>query len=258
MPSSGVADTKVGVLDKAVAILHVFLDGDVALTPLEIAQRTQLPVPTVYRLAQALHEHGLLKKDGQRFGLGMTLLRLGSMVAENNDVRTQALPHLKWLREQTGENAELHIRHDETRLAVEIIRAAHNLRPFVEVGAPLPLHQGAGGKVLLAWLPPAERSRLAIASTVRFRGRPFDVSKLLAELEHIRDVGWAMSEGERASGVSALAAPVFDFSGQVVGALILAAPTVRLGEAERATYIPLVCEAARRTSHDLGFVAEKD
>lgn len=258
MPSPGVADTKVGVLDKAVAILHVFLNGDVALTPLEIAQRTALPVPTVYRLAQALHEHGLLKKDGQRFGLGMTLLRLGMIVAENNDVRTQALPHLKWLREQTGENAELHIRHNETRIAVEIVRSPHNLRPFVEIGAPLPLHQGAGGKVLLAWLPPAERSRLAIASTAHFRECPFDVSRLLAELEQIRNVGWATSEGERAADVSALAAPVFDFRGQVVGTLILAAPTVRLGEAERAIYIPLVCEAARRTSHDLGFVVEKD
>src|SRR5467141_3325495 len=105
-------ETRVGVLDKAVTILSVFSRGDLALSPLEIATRTGLPLPTVYRLAQALSEHGLLMKDGQSFRLGMTLLRLGMLVAESIDVRRQALQHLKWLNEQTEENAELHIRHE--------------------------------------------------------------------------------------------------------------------------------------------------
>src|SRR6266705_7178785 len=102
-------ETRVGVLDKAMTILSVFSRGDLALSPLEIATRTGLPLPTVYRLAQALSEHGLLMKDGPRFRLGMTLLRLGMLVAEGIDVRQQALSHLKWLNGQTGENAELHM-----------------------------------------------------------------------------------------------------------------------------------------------------
>src|SRR5215472_1972498 len=154
-------ETRVGVLDKAMSILSVFSRGDLALSPLELAARTKLPLPTVYRLAQALSEHGLLMKEGQRFRLGMTLARLGMLALEGLDVRRQALPHLRWLNEQTGENAELHLRQAETRLVIEAVSSPHNLRPFAEVGAPLPLHQGAAGKVLLAWLAPAERAALA-------------------------------------------------------------------------------------------------
>ncbi|GAC1641380.1 MAG: IclR family transcriptional regulator [Ktedonobacteraceae bacterium] len=251
-------NTKVGVLDKAISILHVFQQGDVALTPVEIATRTKLPVPTVYRMAQALSEHGFLQKEGQRFRLGIALLRLGVLVAEGIDVRSQALPHLKWLKEQTEENAELHIRYAETRIAVELVRSPHNLRPFVDIGAPLPLHRGAGGKVLLAWLPAVQRAALTAASAARFGdGRPFDASKWDAELAQVRTVGWAASEGERAADVSAIAAPVFDVSGQVAGALTLAAPTVRLQAKERTQYIPLVCEAAKRTSFDLGYIVRE-
>jgi DNA-binding IclR family transcriptional regulator len=247
-------EPNVGVLDKAMAILLIFPRGDLALSPLEIAERTKLPLPTVYRLAQALSAHGLLMKDGQRFRLGMTLARLGMLALEGLDVRRQALRHLKWLTEQTGENAELHLRHAETRIVIEAVSSPHNLRPFAEVGAPLPLHQGAAGKVLLAWLAPAERDALAAASAKRSGGdQPLDLQRFSAELERTRAAGWAASEGERVPGVSALAAPIFAADGQVAGALTLVAPSARLGEVQRARYIPLVREAARRASYDLGY-----
>jgi DNA-binding IclR family transcriptional regulator len=248
-------ENRVGVLDKAMSILAVFPRGDLALSPLEIAARTSLPLPTVYRLAQALSEHGLLMKDGQRFRLGMTLLRLGMLVAESIDVRQQALRHLKWLNEQTEENAELHIRHVATRMVIEVVNSPHNLRPFADIGAPLPLHRGAAGKVLLAWLPGAEQEALVAASVAHFDSyQAFDFHRLFAELEQIRAVGWAISDGERVPGVSAIAAPIFDATGHIAGALTLVAPSARLGDEQRARYTPLVCEAARRTALDLGYV----
>jgi DNA-binding IclR family transcriptional regulator len=247
-------ETRVGVLDKAMAILLAFPRGDLALTPLEIAARTVLPLPTVYRLAQALSDHGLLMKEGQRFRLGMTLARLGMLAIQGIDVRRQALRHLKWLNEQAGENAELHLRHAATRMVIEVVSSPHNLRPFAEVGAPLPLHRGAAGKVLLAWLSPAERDALAAASVARFEDKqPFDLYRFTAELEQVRTAGWATSEGERIPGVSAIAAPIFAAGGQVVGAVALVAPSARLGEPQRTRYTPFVREAAWRTSHDLGY-----
>ncbi len=152
-------DTKVGVLDKAMAILQVFPNGEVALSPAQLARYTKMPLPTVYRLAGSLCEHGMLMKEGQSFRLGMTLLRLGAMVADGIDLRTRALPHLRWLNSQTDENAELHIRSEETCMAIEVVRNLHNLRASVAIGAPLPLHIGAGGKALLAWLPDREQER---------------------------------------------------------------------------------------------------
>jgi len=257
MDKTGVADTKVGVLDKAMSILQVFPNGEVALSPAQLARYTKMPLPTVYRLAQSLCEHGMLMKEGQSFRLGMTLLRLGAMVAEGIDLRARALPHLRWLNGQTDENAELHIRSDESRMAIEVVRSPHNLRAFVNIGAPLPLHLGAGGKALLAWLPDSEQEALIAKSMAHFRRPVQDVQALKNALAKGRAMGWVSSEGEREADVSAIAAPIFDVSREVVGAMVLAAPTIRLGAKERSKYAPLVCEAASRTSSDMGYIPPK-
>ncbi len=253
-PGLEMRDTKVGVLDKAMAILQAFQHGDVALSPLEIARRTMLSLPTVYRLAQAMSEHGLLMKDGQRFRLGLTLLRLGSLVSEGIDVRGVALSHLRWLKERTGENVELQICHDGVRVTIEFVAGTHNLRPFAEIGTSLPLHMGAGGRVLLAWQSTDERNAFIKISRARFNDtQPFDLQTFHAQLDYVRAVGWAISHGERVSDVSAIAAPIFNLAGQVCAAVVLAVPTVRLGVEEKERFVPLICAAARYASHDLGY-----
>ena len=253
MRATDVVKTKVGVLDKAMAILRVFPRGNVVFGPREIAARTGLSLPTVYRLARALEGHGLLEKEGERFKLGLVLLHLGARVAGGIELRREVMPHLEWLSERTGENAELHIRREETRVPVELVRSSQNLRPFVEIGAPLPLHLGAGGKVLLAWLPEEKQGSLAAASAARFGGtEAFDTGALREELREVRTEGWAASDGERSPGVAAIAAPVFEAGGEVEGALLLSAPSVRLPAKQRRKFIPLVREAAARASRDLG------
>lgn len=253
MAASDVPSTKVGVLDKAMVVLRAFPRGGVALTPLEIATRTDLPLPTVYRLAQALAEHGLLERDGARFMLGVTLLRLGALVAEGIDLRRQVRPHLRWLAERTDENVELHIRHGSDRIPIEFVPSTQNLRPIVDIGAPISLHAGSGGKVLLAWLPPRQSAALATASAARVQTeRPLDLATLPGELEQVRAQGWAISEGEGHSGIASIAAPIFDATDEVVGAVVLSAPAARLPMRKRQAYIPQVVEAARRASHDLG------
>ena len=254
MRATDVVKTKVGVLDKAMTILRVFPRGGVVFGPREIAARTGLSLPTVYRLARALEEHGLLEKEDERFKLGLALLHLGTRVAGGIELRREVMPHLELLSERTGENAEVHIRREEARVPIELVRSSQNLRPFVEIGAPLPLHLGAGGKVLLAWLPEEKQGSLAAASAARFGGtEAFDTGALREELREVRTEGWAASDGERSPGVAAIAAPVFGAGGDVEGALLLSAPSVRLPAKQRRRFAPLVREAAARASRDLGY-----
>ncbi len=254
-----VAETKVGVLDKAMTILRVFDRGDAVLSPQELATRTGLPLPTVYRLAQALADHGMLDKDGPGFRLGMTLLHLGALVSDGIDLRRTVMRYLHWLNERTGENAELHLRRGDARIPVECVQSPQNLRPFVEIGAPLALHMGASGKVLLAWLSPDECDALVTASVARFGGgHDVDRQALHAQLADVRAAGWAASDSERAAGIAAIAAPLWDASGTVVGALAVTAPSMRLAAMQRDLYVPLVREAAARASSDLGYVHRRD
>lgn len=247
-------ETNVGVLDKIMAILHAFTHGDTTLSLQEIASRTDLPLPTVYRLAQALSEHGMLEKESRSFRLGITLMHLGALVTEGIDLRRQLLPLLKWLNAHTEENAELHIRRGEMRVAIEVVSSSKLLRPIVDIGAPMPLHLGAGGKILLAWLPAAEQEALVRASSAYFSpGQPFDFQTLRAQLEQVRATGWVASESERTLGAASIAAPIFDAASAVRGAICLVAPAVRLPEEQRQKFTPLVREAAARASRILGY-----
>ncbi|MQA85897.1 MAG: helix-turn-helix domain-containing protein [Streptosporangiales bacterium] len=255
---SGRVATKVGVLDKAMAVLHSFSGEDTHLNPRTVAERTGLSLPTAYRLMQALGEHGLLEKEGTDYRLGVALLHLGRRVADSIEVRHQVLPHLRWLRDRTQENAELHVRRSESRVPVEIICGPQSLRPFVEVGEPLALHVGASGKTLLAWLPPAEQDALAAASAARFdESGPYERAALRRDLIRVRDQGWADTDGERCPGVAAVSAPIFDARGEVAGAVVLSGPSVRLPARKRRSLASLVREAAAGTSRDLGYPGER-
>lgn len=76
-----------------------------------------------YRLLQTLDEHNLVEREGARYRLALALQHLGTRVADGVEIRHQAMPHLEYLHEKTGENAELHTRREETRVPIELVRS---------------------------------------------------------------------------------------------------------------------------------------
>ncbi|MGH3342788.1 MAG: IclR family transcriptional regulator, partial [Carbonactinosporaceae bacterium] len=158
------------------------------------------------------------------------------------------------LAERTEENAELHVRRAEARVPIEVVSSSQNLRPIAEMGGPLPLHVGASGKVLLAWLRDAEQAALAAASAARFPEVPAsEADALHSRLASVRRLGWADSDGERSHGVAAVSAPIFEVSGEVGGAVVVSGPSSRLCARRRREIASLVVEAAARTSRDAGY-----
>jgi DNA-binding IclR family transcriptional regulator len=245
--------SEVGVLDKVMAILHAFPSGSVTLQPPEAAERLAISPSTAYRLMKNMAAHGLLEYDTDGYRLGVVLLHLGARVAEALDLNSLARPHVKWLRDETSENAELHLLHGITRVPVEVLVSPQNLRPMGQVGVPFPVHVGASSKVLLAWLPEDERRSLSLAShRADADGRPFDPEAWERKLLETRERGWAESHGERESGVSAIAAPVRNHNGAVVAAMVVSGPSTRLTGPARERARRATVAAAARTSAALG------
>lgn len=252
-----VRETGVGVLDKSMAILEAFTPDERALSPQEIARRVQLPLPTVYRLVHAMAQHGLLDREGSAYQLGHALMYFGGRVADKIDLRRQARPFLAELNELCGENVHLAVRRDEIRVIVEVIASPKNVRPFAQVGDPLPLSVGASSMVLLAGLPDEEAVSLAALSAARFGlEEVFDRAELLREIAAARDDRSAVSVGTRNPDVSAIAAPVFGPDGSILAAISVVAPSVRLGAEKQQELLPAVVEAARKTSATLGYREE--
>jgi DNA-binding IclR family transcriptional regulator len=248
----------VGVLDKVMAVLRCYGDGSTRLEPRTVAAEVGMTLPTTYRLMKAMAEHHLLEPDGGGYRLGVALLHLGARVADGLEVRHVARPHLEWLRDQTQENAELHLRHGSSRVPVEVVPSRLNLRPMGQIGVPFPLHVGASAKVLLAWLPPDESEALARAShAAHAESHPFDARGFARQLARVRRQGWAFTDGEREVGVASVAAPVRDRLGAVVAAVVLAGPSTRLSRrGGLRSSVDLTTEAARRVSQGLGHLEE--
>ena len=199
----------VGVLDKAVGILSFLAEGGPA-TLAGVVRGTGLARPTAYRLLSALEAHGLVAREDGRYGLGLRLLSWGGG-AGGPDLIWAAAPALAALRDRTGESTQLYVREGDHRVCVASVeRTGGGLKDAVPVGAVLPLGQGSGGKVLLAWSGADE------AGT--------------AEMREVRSRGWAESVAERESGVASVSAPVFGPDGVLRAAVCASGPVSRLGE----------------------------
>ena len=208
-------DSGIGVLDKAVGVLHSVAESPCGLA--ELCTRTGLPRATAHRLAAGLEVHRLLARDNEgRWRLGPALTELAGQV--NDPLLSAAGAVLPRLREITGESVQLYRREGMARVCVMALEPPSGLRETVPVGSRLPMTAGSGAKVLLAYSDPATQQ--AVLPTAKFTDR------VLAE---VRRRGWAQSAAEREPGVASVSAPVRDNRGAVIAAVSVSGPIDRMG-----------------------------
>lgn len=210
--------TGVGVLDKAMSILHAVAASPVSLADLQA--RTSLPRATVHRLASALEVHGLLRRDdAARYELGLALVSLGQVAAQRFPLVEVARPALHRLRDVTGESVQLFVREGSQRRCVLSLESPHGLRWIVPQGSVLPLDVGSAGRVLSG-----------------------EVSR------H----GWVQSVGEREAGVASVSAPVFAADGSLLAAVSVSGPIERLSRHPGARFGGAVAAAADQVTAAVG------
>jgi DNA-binding IclR family transcriptional regulator len=216
-------------VERALGVLRcVEADDSVGIT--ELAQRTGLTVSTAHRLARTLTEAGLLIQDrrSERYQLGPALVVLGRKAEQRLGYR-QALPLLEELAEATGESINLGIRAgNEVRVVLDV-ESRQPLRFAQAPGSRVPMHVSAMGKCLLAGSGDIDDQINGLGDLVQATHRTItDRDQLHAELELVRERGWALNDEDRNPGVRAIAAPVSQPDGSVVGAVSIQGPTVRI------------------------------
>jgi len=244
----------------AARLLKVFLSRETELGVSELARRLDLGKSTVHRLLTTLAGEGLIEQDRASGGyrLGLVVFELGEAVRVHLDLHVAAGPVLASLRDQTRESSQVGVLDGHEVVYVDRLESSQSLRLFTETGRRVPVHCTSSGKVLLAHLPDArlrellERAPLP-ALTPRTLTEP---AALLAELTRVRRRGWAEAVDEREIGIASVAAPVRDATGQVVAAISIGAPTVRLGAARRRHLGGVVVEAGEAVSRRLGWSPE--
>ena len=230
----------IGVLDKAVGVLDLIAEAPRSLA--QLVEATGLPRATAHRLAVALELHRLVSRNVEgRFVLGPRLAELAAVLPD--PLVSAAQPVLAWVRDESGESAQLYRRDGIERVCVASAERAHGLRTTVPVGSRLPLTAGSGAQVLCAELTAAERDALEeVLAHAKFSART---------LADARRRGWAQSVAQREAGVASVSAPVRDTTGAVVAALSISGPIERLGRTPGQRFAPLLVAGARRITATL-------
>lgn len=250
----GVADrsrTGAQAVERAMAILRCFDDGEDDLGISEIAARTGLRVSTAHRIVRALCGGGFMDQDRRtdRYRLGRTLVLLGQQAAFQLGLEA-ARPTLEHLAEATGESASLGTRQGDEIVVVLVASSAQRLRFDHEQGGRIGLHASAMGKAVLA----NSTRDLARAvpegmDLVRFTDQTVvDRVALLAELGTIRERGYAVNDQGRFEGVIGIAAPVMGRDGIARAAVGVQGPTSRVTAAQLPEVASEVLKAAEELS----------
>ena len=231
--------------------------GEMGLT--ELATRVGLHKSTLFRFMRTLCDRGYARRDPdtERFSLTLKVFELGSSVYARVDLVKLASPCLVRLSSTTQETVHLAMLDGGALVYLSKIESTRSLRVAMQsgVGLTAPAYCTGVGKVLLAFAEPgALQAYLEGCDFVRYTEKTIpDRLKLSAELQAIRNRGWAVDDEEHESGVRCVAAPVRSRSGAVVAALSISGPTVRLTLDRIDGVRSLVCEAAEELSRLLGY-----
>jgi IclR family transcriptional regulator, acetate operon repressor len=238
-------------VDRGADLLVRVLESDQPVTLAELASAAGIPKSTASRLLSALERRGLVEQDGQRGRLrpGPAILRVAERSMLERNVVELSRPSLDVLSEATGETINLAVpaRHGVEHIVQ--VESRHFLGAGQWLGRTVDYHATAVGKVFMAFgraeIPVRTMSRYAECTIT-------DPHALRAELEVVRRHGWATAIDELEPGLAAMAAPVRGAGGDVVAALSISGPTVRMTPPRIAELQPVLISEARALSLRLG------
>lgn len=262
MPDHVVYDTitesRPSSIEKAIDILFCFDSEHTQLRLTDISAKLGLHKSTTHRMLSLLKKKGLIVScaDSQLYSLGPGLVELAWVVLRQQDLRSVCQPYLERLRRMTNETASLYTRSGDKRVCIEELESGQDIKYSQTVGLTPPLHAGAPGKALMAFLPPTELESLLAELTPATNPSDMlaDPDRVRTELSVARTRGFAISSGERSPGASAVAAPVRDWSGRPVAAIAVLGPAQRLTLGKLQELGPLVVQQAHEISAALGYI----
>ena len=213
----------VGSVSRAMRMVGTVADAPEGLTLTEISRELGMSKSAAHALARTLVAGGYLRtiEPGPRYRPGMELVRLGEAASGSIQVARLCHPVLLELTQLTGLTTRAAISDEGYPVFVDRVDAPGLVRFHTPLGVRELPHTSAAGKAILAALPAAVAERIAAETGLpkRTSNSLRTVTDLLAELEDVRERGYAIDAEEDALGVMCVAATFSDHAGQVAGAV---------------------------------------
>ena len=227
---------------RAVEILAIHARGK---SLAELSTAMNVPKSSLFALLKGLEQAGYVVLDKDTYTLGPQARKLAEMIRGGRSFGEQARPILEGVAQSTGETVILANLAEDRRhtLYAIVVESDSWLRFSVNVGVRRPLNSGASGHAILAFLPGAERERyLAEGPFERFPPKTVATAGALRKvIAKVRRDGFATTVDGTVTAATGIAAPCFDRRGNVMGSVLIAAPTSRVVGRE-----PEIAAAARQ------------
>jgi DNA-binding IclR family transcriptional regulator len=220
--------SRVQSIERAFAVLGALADGPIGVT--EVADRAALPKSTAARLLASLTREGVVEQvpGDTRYRLGPRLVTLAARIRPARTLATLARPSLEELAETVGEAAGLSVPDGNVVHYIEQVNSTNPVSVRDWTGSRIPLHAVSSGQILLAFSPPVVVQRYLGRPMERFTDRTLVTAEALLErMRAIRRDGYTWALEEFDEGISSVAAPVADGTGEVVAAVHLHGPSYR-------------------------------
>lgn len=220
--------SRVQSIERAFAVLGALADGPIGVT--EVADRVELPKSTAARLLASLAREGVVEQvpGDTRYRLGPRLVTLAARVRPTRSLARLARPSLQELADSVGEAAGLSVPDGTLVHYVEQVGSPNPVSVRDWTGSRIPLHAVSSGQVLLAFSPATFVQRYLGRPMERFTERTLVTAEaLLGRMQAVRRDGYTWALEEFDEGISSIAAPIADASGEVVAAVHLHGPSYR-------------------------------
>jgi DNA-binding IclR family transcriptional regulator len=248
-------------LARGLQLLMQFNRDERELSGAELSRRMGLPRASVFRMLFTLEQSGFLERcpDGASYKLGLSVLRLGFELLASMELTEVGRPIIDELRDRTGFSAHLVVR--DARDVVFIAKAAGSNAMFhsIQVGARLPAHATVLGRALMSDLDQSELSKLFPESKLQaFTPKtPPNLKALKALIDQDRDRGYGVSMGGYETGISTIAAPVFNEQSKVAAAISISVPTQKIEDEALMPLVDMVKTAAHHMTERLSLLPQR-
>ena len=231
-----------------ILILETLATAGRPLSVAELGETVDLPKPTLHRLCTTLEEEGFLIRDSiggrLRPARRVRLLASGLMMASQMHIGRRMV--LTGLAAELRETCNFVVPGESGMTYLDRVDTPWPLRYQLPIGAEVPFHCTASGKLFLASHDHSGRERLLRAMALTPEG-PNAITikdRLREELTGIREQGYAWDNQEFMAGMIAIAVPVYDHQSRFAAALAFHAPTQRMDFDTAKGWVPRLKEAA--------------
>ncbi|MQA11348.1 MAG: helix-turn-helix domain-containing protein [Pseudonocardiaceae bacterium] len=236
-------------LERGLAVIRAFDARTPELTLSDVAKATGLTRAAARRFLLTLADLGYVRTDGKRFSLTPRVLELGYSYLSSITLPEVAQPHLERLSSEVHESSSVSILDGLDVVYVARVPVSRIMTVAINVGTRFPAYATSMGHVLLAGLDEGDlASYLDTAELEQLTPRSItSAADLRAELEKVREQGWALVDQELEQGLRSMAAPIRDRRGRVIAAINVSTQANRrsLGDMRRDICPPLLSAAAR-------------